>query len=477
MTNEQQRFTPEVSVMDGNIADYFKSIGYKSVSVPPGMPVNVNGIQQGQQAQQPQLQQPNGPQAMLQNLQQTGQQQNAPVVPYGAPPQITPSSSNQNIESGTSLNFSTLQAPQQVQGQFQVQKPQPHGSRHSDFAFVNQQQQPQAEFIVGPDGNFHQVQTQNTQQQFQQPAQQQIQAPVMQQQFQAPQQQDQQQFNVQNQQPVINGNNDQGGIERQIAELKMANEQMKAFIINQSSQQSAQGQPQPSPGGGTRPPNIADFKAKVGDKWDNNDLLDPSTSTGKAYADFMDARDEYNRKQVFEQVNRSSLESSTNQKMAALAAQNPELQDVFGKPDVNKIKLFFNEILNGDWNSVYNAVKGKGKQNQQQAASQNFQPVNYQQPQNFVNAVPQIQNVAQPAQFANGYGYGNNLTTNTNTAQPVVEQQIQGMANNAPIIPISNGSSGVMSGSFQQPQMPSAVTELQRYFGNNFSIPANAIVR
>lgn len=420
----EQRISPQIQAIDSNVARTMANAGYSNISVPPGV-----AIQRPQQVQQPQL---------------------------------NPASPNQHIEPNYTVPVANLlagQQQQQAQAQ-QVQQPQQsivgRGSPLAAYKLEQQrqqqmQQQPQepqnkVQFVTGSDGTIS-IQPQTQQQQ--QPANQQQQGTTPAELLAAQQQQlpPQQAQNIQPQQQVDNSD----ALKQEIDRLKMESDSMKQILangLNVPRQEATQQKNDFS----SDAPKLSDFIKDLGDDWNQEEALNPHTPSGIAYCKWVDARDAYKSEQVKKSIltslEQKKQQETTQQKINALASQHKEFQDLYGRPDVNKIQDFWNNLISSDWGKLkqaLDAVNGSGQKtgNMNDSMSQMIAPANQAQPAN---------------------GLQNRMEVNPNLINSQANQ----------IVPIHSGSSGA---SVQNNiQIPESIQAMQRIFGSNFELPRNAII-
>ena len=443
--NITNRYTPIIENVDQNVQAYMANAGYKSVSVPPGM-----SIQQPQEQVQQQI------------IQQQPQQfVNQPIVkPVQIQPNITPNSNNQVIEPGSIVNVQGVQ-PINANPEVQISNNQQSAvGRNSPYTInnqaaqaqvqaneqqVQQNQQPQSqqqqqvqgqqelsnEYVVDDNGNLQVVQQQEPNQQ------------------QLPQQPQVQQSNIN---PIIPQTPVNAPNTEQMTNLMQQNQLLQNAMLemrNGNGNGNATQQLNQAP---KALPKLIDFTKDLGEDWNPDEALKPTTKSGAAYTNWMDARDSFRDEQYQNQfvnlITEREQSSRSLHKAEEFANVNPQFKNpLTGKADVPKIKAFLEGAIDGDWNTLFNALNVR--QNPQLLLNNQYhqQPVQSFKPQQQ----PQQQFVQQPM---------------------VLPAQVNAAANNiSPIVNVGGGSTTVQN---PTANVPDSVKILQSTYGKNFQLPPGA---
>lgn len=122
---------------------------------------------------------------------------------------------------------------------------------------------------------------------------------------------------------------------------------------------------QPEPKAKPKPdkePELWDFIAK--DQYDRDEIGDPSTPSGKAYQNWLDARADYRAEKKYQQLEAQRQEQQardvTLKQAKALAKEFPEFSNPFtGEPDIPKIQEWLDGLSRVDWVTIKRALDGK----------------------------------------------------------------------------------------------------------------------
>lgn len=111
-------------------------------------------------------------------------------------------------------------------------------------------------------------------------------------------------------------------------------------------------------------PELWDFIQK--DQYDRDDIGDPSTPSGKAYQNWLDARADYRAEKKYQQLEAQRQEQTarevTFKQAKALADEFPEFKNPFtGQPDIPKIQEWLDGLSKVDWVTLRRALDGNKK--------------------------------------------------------------------------------------------------------------------
>lgn len=486
--SREARFTPEISNIDDNMAQLMKNAGYSSISVPPGITVDSTRDYSGN----PIYQQPNG--------QFMNQQPNGHISPIGE--------SQEMIEYNQRVNLNQFNTPNQQQQNFmqQAAPQQPAAGRGSPYAIVNQD--PNARQFINQSGLYQQTPVEKPVQQefvvqngqlvpYSRPNEDSNVHPQLREMYRMQQQSQQQQVDpndpiavlqqLQGQQPVpappVNSAQyaqqqyQQPQQPPEVVALQQEVNLLKSMVLSQQRNTAGVSAPvQSSPKiDSSEGPQLKDYTQQLGDDWDNKEATQPDTKSGRAYIKWLTEREDWllkkNAEQILSGIQKAETDKQLEQKANKFAAAYPQFRSFDGRPDFEKVKVFFDDIMGMDWGELKQAVDNY-RSGVQATAMQPMNRQNLAYSQNNMNYAPQG--------YVTGQAQQQMLQPNPIQPQPYgypnIPFQVGQQANhNSRTVPISNG--GGPNFQTQPVKVPDSIQNLVNMYGNNLELPPNAIIR
>jgi len=133
-------------------------------------------------------------------------------------------------------------------------------------------------------------------------------------------------------------------------QVNSQNIQMQTMMSVVQGNQQVKNQPsQKEPG----QPKLQDYVSDLGDDFDQAEILDTRTKSGRAYTKFMDDRDQWLRQDILQKTQANINNNQQNEivmgRARDFANANPEYKNFDGTPNTEKIQNFLASAASSDW--------------------------------------------------------------------------------------------------------------------------------